>query len=565
MSPPKLQARLTFGEQVAVDSARAMPGDWLDVLPASAHCLRAYQRDTLVETAQAMHEGYRRILVQGATGSGKTHCMSAMAAAAVESDLRVLILATRSRLVRQIHERLAAFGIAHGVIAATLPELRNNTSMVQVASADTLYRRAICDENMPLPAAEVLIFDESHLSIARTRLALLDRYPEGVRIGFTATPASKSGRSLGMAFDVLIPGPSIRELTRAGVLVPVRIFNTPLVSTAELKALPKDNDNDFQTQALGSLVGRPKLIGDVVSNWLRIAAGRRTLCFAVDKAHGVALLGEFNRQGIAAEMLTDADDENTREEVMVRLQTGATRVIINCFLLAYGVDIPEVDCIILARPTRSLTMYLQMVGRGLRSSPGKTHCVLIDHGHVVETLGLPNSDFNWTLDPNRNVSAEARDHQKQRKRSSESARTCGECSAMWLVSEDGRSCPDCGWTPAPNPREVRVEEADLAEMADEVAALSPHDIRVIEFFRQACAWGARRNQNVWAQKPSKIRWAAWMRTIERFGLPKAMKMPSGFWSIETLTPSAEVAGWLMHRWIKWTRGQKRRLAARATL
>jgi superfamily II DNA or RNA helicase len=124
------------------------------------------------------------------------------------------------------------------------------------------------------------------------------------------------------------------------------------VTQQELGELPKDTDNDFAAGALGQLLGRPKLVGDVVSNWLRIANGKRTLCFAVNKSHAAALVDSFQRQGVPAELLTDQDDESTREAVIARLEAGTTSVVVNCFLMSYGVDIPSVETIILARPTR---------------------------------------------------------------------------------------------------------------------------------------------------------------------------------------------------------------------
>ena len=393
--------------QPPVSTRCSVPIGWLDVLPPQIDCLRDYQRKQIADIVGEMHSGHTRILAQAPTGAGKTHVIAAIVMAALSADLRVLVLASRTRLVRQIHERFVAFEVRHGVIAAPLPELRNYSAPVQVGSIDTLYRRAIVSGKMPMPAADLVIMDESHLATAKTRLRVLDSYPKALRLGFTATPARKSGLSLAAAFDRLVLGPSVSDLTAAGVLVPTRIFNTPLVTPEELSALPKDIDSDFQSKDLGELLIRPKLIGDVVANWLRIAKGKRTLCFAVDKTHAAALLESFRRQGIAAEMLMDTDDEVMREQVIGRLESGDTMVVINCFLMSYGVDIPSIQCIILARPTRSLTMYLQMVGRGLRASPGKTHCILIDHGHVVENLALPQTVHEWTLDDGRNVNAEA--------------------------------------------------------------------------------------------------------------------------------------------------------------
>jgi DNA repair protein RadD len=534
----------------------AVPIDWLDVLPAAADCLRDYQREQIARIAAALHAGRTRPLAQAPTGAGKTHEMATICAAAFEADLRVLVLATRTRLVRQIHERLEAFGIRHGVIAAPLPELRNYSAALQVASVDTLYRRAIGSEKIPLPAADVVIFDEAHLATADTRLRLLESYPIAQRIGFTATPARKSGRSLGAAFDCLIMGPSIRTLTAAGVLVPARVFNTPIVTDKELRAIPKDADSDFKPGALGELLSRPKLIGDVVHNWLRIANRKRTLCFAVNKAHGAALLDSFRRQGVAAEMLTDADDEEIREEVLGRLEAGNTSVVINCFLLAYGVDVPAVECIILARPTRSLVMYLQMVGRGLRSAPGKTHCILIDHGHVVETLGLPQTEHAWTLDESRNVNVEALSAHS-RKATTEKTRTCAECTALWLTSEHGNSCPECGWVAPQRTKAITVQDADLEELADAPPPASPLDERVMRFYREACGWRARRKPELWAEKPKSVRWWAWCETRAKFGIADSVRKPSWYWEALPQLPSAEASGWLQHRLIKWARSKAR--------
>jgi superfamily II DNA or RNA helicase len=533
---------------------------WLDVLPPQIRdCLRDYQRQQIADIVCKLHSGHTRILAQAPTGAGKTHIIAAIVSAGFEADLRVLVLATRTRLVRQMHERLESFGVRHGVIAAPLPELRNYSAKVQVASVDTLHRRALVNGHIPLPAADLVIFDEAHLATAETRLRLLDSYPSALRIGFSATPARKSGRSLGAAFDCLIMGPSIRELTAAGVLVPTRIFNTPIVSQKELQAVPKDTDSDFKPAAPGELLSRPKLIGDVVANWLRIANRKRTLCFAVNKAHGASLLDSFRQQGVAAEMLTDADDEATREEVIARLEAGATSIVINCFLMSYGVDLPAVECIILARPTRSLMMYLQMVGRGLRASPGKTHCIVIDHGHVVENLGLPQSDHDWTLAEDRNINAEAL-ARSNRKSSTEQARTCGQCTAMWLTSEQGNSCPECGWAAPQRSKAVGVQDADLDEIAEDAAPLSLTDKRVLQFHAEACGWYARRWPDRWRDKPNSGRWWAWSKTLAKFGFADGLRMPDKGWKAFAMPPSAATAGWLQHCMIKWAKS-KRSVAA----
>lgn len=544
-------------ESPAVSERPAEPSviaSFLDKLPAACDVLRPHQREQLATLSRVFKAGYRRPLLQLPTGGGKTHEIASIAAAALIAGLRVLILATRTRLVRQISERLHVFRVRHGVIAASLPELTNAVLPVQVASVDTLHRRCVADQRRPLPGADVVIFDEAHLATADSRLGILDQYPQAVRIGFTATPARKSGRSLGAAFDCLVPGPSVLELIAAGLLVRPRIFNTPIITAEELKALPKDNSNDYAAGALGTSMRRPKLVGDVVSNWLRIAAGRRTIVFACDKAHGQALTEEFSRAGVAAEILTDQDDDDAREAAMARLESGATRVIVNCFLLAYGVDLPAVEVIVLARPTRSLVMYLQMVGRGLRPSPGKDHCVLIDHGRCVETLGLPTSTIHWTLDERRNVNQEALATRRGRGR--EKPRTCPECSHLWLVSECGQACTECGWKPTPRSRAVGVREAELTELAEDAEPVTPASPAVVRFFQEALGDYAKGKPDKWRDSPNTARAASWHATRDRHKLLED-RIPSNFWKLEPLPPSLETANWLKHRRIKYAKARGR--------
>lgn len=530
--------------------------DWLEKLPPSADVLRPYQREILERTAVSIRQ-HRRVCVQAPTGAGKTHLIAAMVAAA--AGMRVLILATRTRLVRQLHDRLDVFGIDHGVIAASLKGLTNWSRLVQVASVDTLYRRCIADQKMPLPPADVVVFDEAHLALGASRQAILNSYPNAWQFGFTATPAKTSGASLRDQFDALILGPSVSELIAAGMLVRPRIFNTPIVSAKDLKSVGTDGKTgDYRTGRLSELMSRPKLIGDVVQNWLSIANGQRTLVFACDKAHGAQLLLEFRQAGVACEQLTDDDDDDTREEVIARLEAGVTTVVINCFLLSYGIDIPLVDCIVLARPTRSVVMYLQSIGRGMRPAPGKEHFTLIDHGRVIENLGRPLYDRDWSLDSATNVNAQARE-KMARMSVDEKPRTCNECKCSWLITEEGTKCPHCGWAPTPRAKPVQVVQADLVESRD-----APIDLAGMEnFYRQACQWYANRWPDRWEEKPNSGRFWAWSQTRTKFKRPEDERIPTRYWSLPLQPPNDETTGWLKSQMIRWAKRRYNEGAAKS--
>lgn len=535
---------------------------FLDVLPSACNVLWPHQRQQLSECAQALHAGVRRILVQLATGGGKTHEIASIAAAATGGGFRVLIIATRTRLVRQLCERLEDFRVRYGAIAAELPGHINAAALVQVASADTLHRRCLVDERRQLPPADIVIFDEAHLAVAESRLAVLDCYTDAVRFGFTATPARKSGRSLSAAFDCLIRGPSMLELICAGILVRPRVFNVPVMTASELKALPKDAASDYAAGALGELMSRPRLIGDVVQNWLRIAVGKRTIVFATSKAHGADLTQEFLRAGVAAELLTDQNGEDEREAVIRRLETRQTTIVVNCFLMSYGTDIPTLECIVLARPTRSLVLYLQMVGRGLRSAPGKAECIVVDHGRVVENLGLPTSDFGWSLNDSGNVNREAADTRRGL-RGNERPRTCPDCAHIWLVSEDGNACKHCGWLPAPKAKGIVTQQADLAELDEEseAAPTTSQSSHVVQFYREAVGWYAIRWPDRWAEKPNSGRFWAWSQARHRFKFDPGAPVPTSYWQLAPAAVTAATSGWLKSQLIRYAKGRARRAAA----
>ena len=528
---------------------------WLAHLPPVAAVLRGYQRDLIERIRKVIREGHGRILVQAPTGAGKTHIMCVVAAAAISElhRFRVLILAPRTRIVRQIHERLKEFGLQHGVIAAELPGLRWDAALIQVAGVDTLHRRAIADARMPLPPADVVIFDEAHLALGDTRVELLESYPDAVHVGFTATPAKRSGRPLSDRFDVLVPGPTVRQLIDLKCLVPPRVFTAPMLTESELEAIPKDSKSgDYVETELQSAMLRPKLVGDVAVNWHGIAFGKRTLVFACSKSHAQALVQEFCQTGVAAELLTDDNSEREREAAIARLEAGQTTVIVNCFLMSYGIDIPSVECIVLARPTRSLTLYLQAVGRGMRPFPGKMHVLVIDHGRIVEALGLPHEEFPWSLDAQGNVNQKARRAAKERAASvNERPRTCPECSHMWLVSDEGPTCTHCGWAPAPPPTPIVAADVELQEVG---VPATWHSIDAECFYAEALGWYRKRWPDRWASDETRGRLYAWHRTREALKLP-GEKLPARYRTITPSPFSPTVAGKLHSHVIAYAKGQ----------
>lgn len=544
-----MSAQVSFLEEM--DRAEPIVArNWLNQLNPADFGLRDYQMQMVARTADAMQQ-FRRILIQAPTGAGKSRVITAITGAAQQADLRVLILATRTRLVRQLHDNLDAFHIQHGIMAAAMPGYTNWSHHVQIASVDTLYRRCLVDQKTPLPSADVIVFDESQLALGASRQAILNSYSGAWLFGFTATPATISGKSLKEQFETLILGPSPRDLIASGCLVKPRVFNIPGVSEKELQEVGTDSKTgDYKTGNLSRLMAKPKLVGDVLQNWLRIANGKRTIIFACDKAHGAKLTEEFRQAGVACEQLTDSDSEDTREASIARLERGHTTVLVNCFLLSYGIDIPRVECIVLARPTRSVVLYLQTIGRGMRPFPGKDSVIFIDHGRVADNLGHPHIDRYWSL-IGKNANLVARE-ETAHLITQEQHRNCAECSASWLVSEDGPRCPSCGWTPAPRAMGIRTLDAELLE-SNATKVAEQRD----EFFAMSCQWFASRWPERWKTKPGSGRWWAWIQTKTKFKLAEDTKIPQRYWTARLQDPSLEVSGWLKSQQIRWAKHRQK--------
>jgi superfamily II DNA or RNA helicase len=385
----------------------------------------------------------------------------------------------------------------------------------------------------------------------------MNSYPLAWHVGFTATPAKTSGVALDEQFDELVLGPSVNDLIGLRALCPIRIFAKPVMSKKELGHIAKDSKTgDYVTGELSALMSRPKLVGDIVENWLRIANGKRTIVFSCDKKHGAHIREEFSRAGVACEQLTDADAEDVREEVIARLEAGVTQVVVNCFLLSYGIDIPSVQCIVLARPTRSVVLYLQAIGRGMRPAPDKDSMILIDHGRVVENLGLPTYERDWSL-KGENINAQACDKfAEDRLNGNEKPRHCPECSRMWVISDEGARCPNCGWQPVPKPHPVQVVQAHLGEIGSVLPAVETTQ----QFFREACSWYATRWPDRWQSKEKSGRWWAWMQTREKFKRPDDERMPSLFWNLPPTPCSVGTSGWLRSKIIAYAKAAQKRTA-----
>jgi DNA repair protein RadD len=468
----------------------------------SAPSLRPDQLDAIARIESATAAGRRRICLVSATGWGKTIVAAALIAKYVAFGGRVLFIAHRRELIEQTSSRLHNVGVDHGIIQSGYPARPG--ARVQVASVQTLHARAVRTRTIELPLASLVIIDEAHHVPARTYIRLVDAYPDAVILGLTATPCRSDGRGLGHVFQTLVPCPGVAELTQAGLLVPARIYAP---TRPDLKGVRIER-GDYAKPQLAERMNTIRLVGDIVENWHRLGRGRRTVVFTVNVAHLVHLRNEFRRFEVLAEHIDGTVPLEERKEILARFAAGTVDVICNCAVLTEGWDRPEASCLILARPTRSLGLYRQIVGRVLRTAPaiGKTDALILDHAGAVFEHGFPDDDIAWTLDTNGKAVNEAH-ATRQAEPHRRGLKTCPECHAVRI---EGQPCGSCDWHPVTKPELIAIADGQLGEVRrDRTVHISPQD--KLTFYREL-AEKRRRKPTIkdgWAAAKFKEKFGDW--------------------------------------------------------
>lgn len=489
--------------------------------------LRSYQTSAVSQVRQSILDGNRKPVLVMPTGSGKTRTATEIVRLAVEKGNRVLFLAPRRELIYQTLATFLRAGIDAGMIMAGEPQ--RLYAKVQVASVSTLHARGIRTERIMMPTADIVIVDECHLSVAKGQSEILARYADKVIIGLTATPARGDGKGLGQIYDELVQVTNVRELTRDGYLVPVRYFAP---SELDLSSV-KQNKSDYIVKDLGKFMDKPSLIGDIVSNWFRIAREKKTVVFCTTCAHSRNVRDEFLRLGISAEHLDGETPTDERKAILGRVESGQTQVLCNVFVASYGLDIPSLECAVLARPTKNITLYLQTVGRILRISEGKSDAVVIDHSGAVKQHGFVDEVVPWTLDDK-----DVRELKKKQSVNEPKEITCGDCGTVF---KSARVCPNCGKELIPSTQKLPVHEADLQEIDRGKRKANrdmSHDEKAI-FYGGLKAYASARNYKPgWAANQYKAKTGVW---------------PNAYKNAPEVPPTPEVMGWIRHQQIKYAK------------
>lgn len=402
--------------------------------------LRDYQTDTIAKLRQSLGSGKRRPVVQAPTGAGKTIMAAAIVRMAREKGKRVIFCVPAISLIDQTVDKFARNGITEvGVIQAAHP-LTDATQPVQVCSVQTLSRRKI-------PMADIVIVDECHV-----RFKLYEEWFSSPAwqsvpfVGLTATPWAKG---MGKLWDDLVVCTTTSQLIDLGHLSDFKVFAPAHPDLSKVKTVA----GDYELKGLGEAMNKKGLVADIVSTWLERGEQRPTLCFCVDRLHAKHIQEQFKSAGVATDYIDAFTSLEDRKDIERRFTAGFTKVVCNVGVLTTGIDW-DVRCIILARPTKSEILYTQIIGRGLRTAPGKDHCLILDHSDTTLRLGFVTDIHHPELDDGTASRALLKDKEILPKE-------CPKCA--FLRPPKTRQCPACGFVPEPK-SDLHTAEGELHEM-----------------------------------------------------------------------------------------------------
>lgn len=416
--------------------------------------LRDYQHRAVIASRNAYRQGLSAPLLVMPTGAGKTTSASYMIDQAQQRGNNVLILVHRRELVKQFSQALSNYGVEHGLITAQ--DRMDLRQRVQVASAQTLVNRMVKMAWMP----SLIVIDEAHHTTEGSVWGkIINQYPFAKLLGLTATPIRLDGKGLGIGFggyfDSMILGPSPSFLMERGNLSNYRFFGSN-VSVDMTGA--RSSKGDWTRKEAEARSDKPVITGSAIAHYEKYAKGKRAAVFTCSRAHAEHVANDFKANGHKFVVVDGTLDDAERDRRIQALSNHEIDGIVTVDLISEGFDLPAIECAISLRVTKSLSLWIQQLGRVLRPAPGKDHAIILDHvgNATAQGLGFPDDDREWSL--------EGLVKKTGSKKTDELGPT--QCEVCFYVFRPklNKTCPDCGFTPKAQNRETEVVDGELEEI-----------------------------------------------------------------------------------------------------
>lgn len=407
--------------------------------------LRPYQAE-LIDKARAKLKHNRSTLIVAPTGSGKTSLASFMVGSSAERGNRSIFTVHRQELLDQTYDAFLEADIVPGVIAPGVeydPDFQ-----VHIAMLPTLVRRLDLIEK-----PDLIVMDEAAHAVSPSWKKLTNHWSDSKLVGLTATPARMDGKGLGDVFESMVTGPTVEWLIENKFLSTYRAFTPSLPDTAGLHI----EIGDYARSELVGLMDKPTITGDAIGTYLKLARGRKAIVFCASIAHSQSVRDAFVSAGVSCEHLDGGSGRAERKAAMDRYRAGLVDVLTNVDLFTEGLDVPGIEVMIDLRPTMSMALHRQKIGRVMRYTDGKT-ALILDHAGNLMKHGLPDEEPVWSL----------AGVEKKTRKSVEKAIAIRQCMKCYAVSKaTAIVCSCCGELFAIKPRKLRIGDGELIELTPE--------------------------------------------------------------------------------------------------
>ena len=377
-------------------------------------------QENLVDQARHILLKKSGVLIQSPPGSGKSVMIAEVVKNAVNKGSHILFIVHRKELSYQIENTLKKHG-------------------VDLTHVDILSEKRAKNILSEITPPKIIVTDETHHSRAKTYKDIYDYFPNALRVGFTATPWRANGKGFTDIYDEMVKGPSVEWLIKNNKLADYEYKSVVLADESKLK---KSSTGDYTKKSMDNAI--PKAIyGNIVENYKKFANGQKTILYAHSVETSKDIAEQFRNAGINAEHADAKTSATERDRIMSDFKNGTIKVLCNVDLISEGFDVPDCTCVILARPTDSLVLFMQQAMRSMRYQPNKK-ALIIDHVGNYARHGLPDTPHDWER--------YFKGSQSKRKKKQNDAPALAECTECFTVFESKlKRCPNCG-------HELEIEE-----------------------------------------------------------------------------------------------------------
>lgn len=402
--------------------------------------LRGYQQELITKIRQSLASGHHHIIVQSPPRTGKTVVMAEIARRTTDKGNRACFIIHRKEVLEQAK--------------ATFQEQGVDPNLLEAGMVQSLTRHVDA-----MQAPEVILIDEAHHALAKSYTRILEAFPQAYVLLFTATPVRTGRNQLDQIADDIIVGKSIKELTEQGFLAPFKYYAAKDKDVDNQK-LRRSSTGDYVAASIEDAVSH-KIYSHTVDEYLAKAGGKQAVVYTYSVEAANHLAAEFTARGITAEAIDATTPAQVRDTAVQAFRDQQLKVLVNVNLFTEGIDLPNVDCVIMVRPTMSLALYMQFSMRCLNPRPGKM-ATIIDQVGNWERFGLPNADRDWEALAKSKAKAA-----KSLKRSGIQVIQCPDCFGVVEKSEvEDNTCPLCGYSPMVKKRMYEEKKAELTEIKE---------------------------------------------------------------------------------------------------